>query len=318
MDSRNNFWRIARPLGSSTAGVVTRFASARRQPLLGSAFFVLALVLVSLLLAYPSLCAAKDRDVPTAGFVNEFTASFNDVLQIVTEVVQDQTIHGTYIYDKEPTLVGAVAVKSTPLFRPWKDEGQVFYKVRYNAIAPRHFRESADQGTIAVRYVISSISPERTRLRIDAVFVENSHRVVHASDGTVEASEYKVIQDRLHEVQSAEYEAAEAQRRRESLDLAKRSLLRQHEEETALLATTQTSADALESRVNSLRYELERRIKAPGAALKAAPFRSAANLANLPAYTEVVLVIVTPRWYGVETPDGHRGWLSIDQLEMLP
>ena len=314
MGSRNNFLRGSHLLRPSTTRLCVRFAPARRQSLI-----VLALILVSIFPAcLRSYAANKDRDLPTAGLVNEFAASFDDVLQILKEVVQDQTIHGTFIFDREPTLVGAVAVASTPLFRPWKDEGQVFYKVRYNAIAPRHFRESADQGTIAVRYVISSISPERTRLRIDAVFVENSHRVVHASDGTVEASEYKVIQDRLHEVQVAEHQAADAQRRRESVELAKQSLLRQHEEETALLATTQTSADALETHVNSLRHELERRIKAPGAALKAAPFRSAANVANLPAFTEVVVVIVTPHWFGVETSDGHRGWLAIDQLEMLP
>ena len=55
----------------------------------------------------------------------------------------------------------------------------------WGAIAPRHFRESADQGTIAVRFVVTGVSPERTRLRIDAVFVEDAHRTVHASDGTV-------------------------------------------------------------------------------------------------------------------------------------
>lgn len=314
MGSSNNFFlRISHLLRPSTASVSLQFAFARFRQLI-----VLALILVSIFPACPRSYAANDRDVPTAGLVNEFAAPFDDVLQILKEVVQDQTIHGTFIFDREPTLVGAVAVDSTPLFRPWKDQGQVFYKVRYNAIAPRHFHESADQGTIAVRYVISSVSPERTRLRIDAVFVENAHRVVHASDGTVEASEYKVIQDRLHEVQVAENEAADAQRRRESVELAKQSLLRQHEEETALLATTKTSADELERRVNSLRHELERRIKAPGAALKAAPFRSAANVANLPAFTEVIVVIVTPHWYGVETSDSHRGWLAIDQLEMLP
>jgi hypothetical protein len=74
----------------------------------------------------------------------------------------------------------------------------------------------------------------------------------------------------------------------------------------------------LEQRINSLRHEVERRIKAPGASLKAAPFRSAADVANLAAYTEVVIVIVTPRWYGVETPSGQRGWLPLDQLELLP
>jgi hypothetical protein len=39
---------------------------------------------------------------------------------------------------------------------------------------------------------------------------------------------------------------------------------------------------------------------------------------TLAAYTEVVIVIVTPHWYGVETPDGQRGWMRADQLETLP
>jgi len=39
---------------------------------------------------------------------------------------------------------------------------------------------------------------------------------------------------------------------------------------------------------------------------------------TLAAYTEVVIVIVTPTWYGVETPDGQRGWMPVDQLESLP
>ena len=60
------------------------------------------------------------------------------------------------------------------------------------------------------------------------------------------------------------------------------------------------------------------RIKAPGASLKSAPFRSATDVAALTAYTDVLIVIVTPRWYGVETPDGRRGWLAQDQVEPLP
>jgi hypothetical protein len=264
------------------------------------------------------LHASKDHAAPNPGFVTEFAASTEDVLQALQEVLEDQTIHGTQVFDREPTLTGAVVVESTPLFAPWKGEGKVFYKIRKDAIAPRHFLESADQGTIAVRYVVTSVSPERTRLRIDAVFLETAHRAVHASDGTVESSEYKAIQDHLHAIQFAEQEAAEAQRRRESMDLARQTFIRQREDETALLAAAQASMQDLEQRVNSLRHEVERRIKAPGASLKAAPFRSAADVANLAAYTEVVIVIVTPRWYGVETPNGQRGWLPLDQLELLP
>ena len=70
--------------------------------------------------------------------------------------------------------------------------------------------------------------------------------------------------------------------------------------------------------INAMRHEGERSVKPPGADLKSAPFRTAAKVKTLAAYTEVVIVIVTPRWYGVETPDGQRGWMPADQLETLP
>jgi hypothetical protein len=84
------------------------------------------------------------------------------------------------------------------------------------------------------------------------------------------------------------------------------------------LAAAESTERDLEQRVNALRHQIEMRIKAPGASLKSAPFRSAADVAALAAYTGVLIVIVTPRWYGVETPDGQRGWLPLDQLEPLP
>jgi hypothetical protein len=185
-------------------------------------------------------------------------------------------------------------------------------------IAPRHFRDSADQGTIAVRYVLSSVTPERTRLRIDAVFVETVRRTVHVSDGTVESNEYEMIQDRLQPIQIAEKEAAEAQRRLQRDDLAKQALLRQREEESARLDSIKSSLRELEEQVLAQRHLVEERVKAPGADLKTAPFRSATNIANLPAYTELVVVIVTPHWHGVETQNGQRGWLPLDQVESLP
>jgi len=278
----------------------------------------LTITILWLLSGTTRLYASKDHAAPNPGFVTEFAAPIEDVLQGLQEVLHDQTIHGTQVFDKEPTLTGAVIVESTPLFEPWKDGGKVFYKIRTDAIAPRHFRESADQGTIAVRYVVTSVSPDRTRLRIDVVFVETAHRAVHASDGSVEAAENKAIQDQVRAIQFAEQEAAEAQRRRESIDLAKETYIRQRVDETTRLAQAQSSTQDLEQRVNALRHQLERRIKEPGANLKAAPFRSAANVATLTAFTEVVIVIVTPRWYGVETPDGRRGWLPLDQLDPLP
>jgi hypothetical protein len=271
-----------------------------------------------LLFAATSLLASPPKELSTPGLVREFAAPIDDVRQAVLAIQKDHIIHGTLVFDKEPTLTGAEAVSSTPLFDPWKGEGEVYYKVRPNAIAPRHFLESADAGTIAVRYVIIPVDHDRTRVKLDAVYLETAHKVVHPSDGTVEKSEMKEIKDALDSLQEAAMEAADARRRELSAELVRQSYARQREEETTRLNNAQSNVRDMEQEIVSLRHELERRVKAPGADLKAAPFQSAANLKTLPAYTEVVVLIVTPHWLGIETPEGQRGWLPIEHLEPLP
>jgi hypothetical protein len=252
------------------------------------------------------------------GITREFNASVEDLLQALHDDLGDQTIHGTQIYDKQPVLMGATEVKMTPLFELWQTSGTVFYKIRKDAIAPRHFLESADQGTIAVRYIVTAINSDRVRLHIDAIYVENTHRTLHISDGTVETSESKVIEDRLHAIQSEKQEAADENRRRESAELVRKTQIRERDDETKLLSDAQSSAEGLQQQIVALRRDVERRVKAPGAKLRSAPFSSSATTTTLSAYAEVVIVIVTPHWYGVETTDGQRGWMRIDELENLP
>ncbi len=269
--------------------------------------------------AVSSLAHRSTHDqIPNPVFSAELSGSSADVIQALNEVLEDQIIHGTHVFDKEPTLTGATLVASTPLFEPWTGPGRVFYKIRKDVVAPRHFRESEDMGTIAVRYVVTSEGEVHTRIRIDAIFVETAHRRMHPSDGTVESSEFKAIQEHLQAIQFAAQEAADAKRRRDSAELVRQTVIRQREDETTRLAAAQSSVQDLQQRINAMRHELERRVKAPGADLKSAPFRAAANVKTLAAYTEVVIVIVTPHWYGVETPDGQRGWMPADQLETLP
>ena len=263
-------------------------------------------------------CPAKDRDLPSPGLATEISASLEDVLQALQEVLHDPIIHGTSMYDKDKTLTGATVVDSTPLFEPLPGGGDVFYKVRTNTIAPRHFQNSADRGTVAVRYVVTSEGPERTRLWINAVFVEDARHGFHPSDGSVESSETKLIQEKVQAILDAREEATENERRRQSIELAAQSLVKQRQEESARLTSAESSARDLQEKVEALRHELEMRIKAPGATLKSAPFHSAADVGPLSAYTDVLIVIVTPRWYGVETPGGQRGWLPADQMERLP
>ena len=278
------------------------------------------LVIAAASLAVGSVpCVSKDKEtLQSPGLVREFSASLEEVRRAVMDVQHDQIIHGTLIFDRDPVLNGAEAVTQTPVFEPWTGEGTVYYKIRSKAIAPRHFLETADQGTIGVRYVVIPVGEDRVRVRVDAVYVESFHHVVHPSDGTVEKSEMKEIKDQIEAVQQAAMDLAEAKRRKESADLVRQSYVRQRQDETTKLSNAESEEQRVQKELNDLRHELERRVKAPGADLKAAPFQSAATLKPLAAYTELVVLILTPNWLGVETPEGQRGWIPADRLELLP
>jgi hypothetical protein len=73
-------------------------------------------------------------------------------------------------------------------------------------------------------------------------------------------------------------------------------------------------AQPLEQRVKELRKQVERVVKSPGAPLKSAPFHTALNLQSLTPGTEVLILISTPYWYGVETHEGQHGWIMRDDL----
>jgi hypothetical protein len=276
-------------------------------------FFALSFVLTTV-----SLPASPPKELSTPGLVREFLAPVSDVRQAVLSVQRDHIIHGTLMFDKEPTLTGAEAIDATPLFDPWQGPGEVYYKIRAEAIAPRHFLDSADQGTIGVRYAIVPVAEDRTRVKVDAVYIESAHKTIHPSDGSVEKSEMNEIKDALDSLQQAAMEAADARRRALSAELVKQSYARQRDEESNRVNNAQTTEKQMQQEIASLRHELQRRVKAPGADLKAAPFQSAANLKTLSASAEVVILIVTPHWLGVETPEGQRGWLPMEKLEPLP
>jgi len=290
-------------------------SSKRPSPPIGSIRFAAISTLMMLLLPVAGI---SKETLTTPGLVREFFGSLEEVRQTVQFVVHDQVIHGTLIFDKEPTLTGAEAVDSTPLFEPWQGPGDVYFKIRKNAIAPRHFLESGDQGTIAVRFVLIPVDANRTRVKIDAIYQETAHRIFHPSDGTVEKSEMKEIKDQLETLQEAASQAADARRRQTSAELVRQSLIRQREDETTRIGNARSAQKDLEQQVSALHHELERRVKSPGADLKAAPFQSAATLKTLSAFTDVVILIATPHWLGVETPEGQRGWLPQEFLEQLP
>jgi len=285
----------------------------------GVATAMLALLwLLSAVIPAPGREPKKKKEDYGQGLTTEISAPESEVLEAVDTVVNNGIIQGSKEYDKDRYIEGASPASSSTLFPAWTGPGKVFFKVRTEAIDPRGFYETNDVGTLAVRYVVQTKDAANTIVRIDAVFVEDFRRVVHPSDGSVESAEFKDIQDHVDAAELQKKQAEEAGKHR-AQELARQALERKNEQEEATgLALAQSSAETLEQHVQNLRHQVERVIKAPGAELKAAPFRTAANLKTLDTGAEVVILVATPYWFGVETEDGQHGWINHAQLEPLP
>jgi hypothetical protein len=273
------------------------------------------------LLVLTGVAGALPRDNiegPPAKFQIRIEAPESDLLAAVAEVAQDQIVHGTYSYDKERILYGAHSAKEAHVFGTWKGSGNVFYKVANNVLSPRYFKDTNDIGTISLRYVVQSADANASILQIDAVFVD-ARTVHHPSLGNVESSEFAAIQQHLRTIQEKHQQTG-------ALD----AMATPHPAAPAVTQTTFTAKLApppeasseslpdLQKHISALRHEVELRVKDQGAQLKSAPFHGAATLRSLPAQAEVLIVVLTPYWYGVETEDGHSGWIHHSQLEPLP
>jgi len=288
-----------------------------------SVVIIVVFAIVFLLVAVPPLqgrghakkVASEDYGL---GFSTEIAAPESEVVNAVEAVVNNGIIQGSKEYNKDQYIESASAAASSPLFPEWKDAGKVYYKVRTGVLAPLHFKDSNDEGTLAVRYVVQRKDASKSILRIDAVFVEDFRRTVHPSDGSVESAESLEIQNQIDSVEAEKKQSQQLEKQRLE-KLAGQELERKRaQEEASALADAQTSTQTLDQRLDSLRHLAERVVKAPGGQLKTAPFRSATNVKLLDAGAEVVILIVTPYWYGVETTDGQHGWIHHAQLESLP
>jgi len=295
-----------------------------------------------------AICShGREKDVLQygAGLIVNVPLPEPEVAEVVEDVARNTFIRGTKEYNKDEYIAGAVAATSTPVFPAWTEGGKVFYKVRKLALDPRNFKNSGDVGTLAVRYVVQPQGDKNTVLRIDALFVEDFRHSVHQSNGSVESSEYKDIQDRLQAVELMKKENAEAEQAKQE-SLAKKNFGMGTTDGTVLLSTPPSTAaqtspaspvsatpqpsaayeqppdslapESLEQHVAELRRQVERLVKQPGAPLKSAPFHTASTLKSLEPGVEVLILISTPYWYGVETHDGQHGWIRRDQLEQVP
>ncbi len=119
------------------------------------------------------------------------------VVEAVRAVSADGVVRGTSQYESDSVIGGATGSASSPAFPQWVGSAGVFYKTRTGAIAPSHFAGAKDRGAVTVRYVVEPAEAGRTRIAIDAVFVEDSHHGRHPSQGFVESAEFGEIAKQL-------------------------------------------------------------------------------------------------------------------------
>jgi len=324
------------------------------------------LLLMVFLVAIPAAAREKDKLHYGEGLIVNIPVAESEVQQVVQEIAQNGLIRGTKEYNKDEFVSGAKAATSCRAFPAWNEGGKVFYKVREQAIDPRNFKDSSDVGTLAVRYVVQPQGEKNTVLRIDALFEEDYRHIIHKSNGSVESSEYKDIQEHLEAIEVMKQQNVESEKERQELLAKKHKPAAQTyapteaaeqsssqasqagETRVAESRTVETQADSgaqtaaaqpqgpllsnqtaavttppgqtlpgqtLEDRVKDLRKQVERLVKAPGAPLKSAPFHTASTLQSLTPGTEVLILISTPYWYGVETHEGQHGWIMRDEVE---
>lgn len=288
--------------------------------------------LVLLAAAIPLVGREKDKLPYGEGLIVNVPLPENEVAQVVEDVAQNGVIRGTKEYNTDDFVKGAKAATSSRVFPAWNEGGKVFYKVREQALDPRNFKDSGDVGTLVVRYVVQAQGEKNAVLRIDALFEEEFRHTIHQSNGSVESSEYKDIQEHLEAIEVMKKQTVEAEKERQEQLVKKQNLAMQtdvprvtalqsapgtesHVDPGSQAGATGLPGQTLEEHVKDLRKQVERQVKAPGAPLKSAPFHTASTLQSLSSGTEVLILITTPYWYGVETHEGQHGWILRDQLE---
>jgi hypothetical protein len=311
--------------------VIVQLAGSRGMP--GVLLRKIGVLLAFSLAALPLSAREKDATSYGVGLIVNVPFPEGEVSQVVQEVVQNGIIRGTKEYNKDEYISGAIPATSTRVFPEWAEGGRVFYKVRLKALDPRGFKDSSDVGTLAVRYVVQAQGDKNTVVRIDARFLEDFRHVGHPSNGSVEGAEYKDIHDHLESIESMKAQTVEAEKEKQQyFAQTQRPALSDETPATVSPAVPANSASTeapphadapsspqtVEQHVQDLRRQVQRLVKAPGAPLQSAPFHTANTLRSLPAGTEVLIVVLTPYWFGVETHEGQHGWILRDELEQVP
>ena len=279
-----------------------------------------------LVLALPVFGRSREKAAPS--FTIDVDKPFDRVVGVVEDVARGGVIRGTFEYAGDEQLEGAKFSETSKLFSAWDGGGKIFYKFRERTLAPKHFIETNDVGTVAVRYVIQNNGPNSTRLTIDAVFVENGGHHLHPSDGYVETCEFAEIGKRLKEFDQ-DGSSSEFSSSKEGKPGANRNapsaapsgsddIQRAIADQKVQLSAETANLQKLEDQSRQIRTSEFVRVRAERAELKASPYSHARVIEALKPGQELTILAKSAYWLRVRSEDGQEGWLHHSAVEAQP
>jgi hypothetical protein len=278
------------------------------------------------------LCYSRTRETAAPSFTIDVDQPFSQVVTVVEDNARSSVIKGTFEYAGDDQLTGAQFEESSRLFPTWSGAGRVFYKVRSKTLAPKHFINSNDVGTVAVRYVVQDNGARSTRLVIDALFVENGGHHGHPSDGYVETCEFAEIGKRLkerdleqtlrasgHEFSPTRESSSQPENTLEPTDSnAAADIWRAISDQRSRLAADTAKLKQFEAQAHKLRAAEFVRIRAERVELRASPYSHARVIEALKLGQEVTVLAKSAYWCRVRAEDGQEGWAQYSALELQP
>jgi Bacterial SH3 domain len=278
-----------------------------RRSLLISAFFLLCV-----------MSAARERSSAEGSLTAELPVPYDTALQLVSDIAANGVIPGTGEFQDETQIAGAVRANSSKLLTPVEIPGAtVFYKVRERTLAPRHYKNSNDQGTLVIAYTVENISEQKSRVTIESAFVPDSHHGRSTSDGSVEACEFTVMDARLKAIELGRKQAKQRELD-EQQQVHIRALKIQVAASQAQADALQTEVQQLEKRSAELRKLAVVRSKSDIAKLKESPYTRSKTLKALNIGEELRVLYRTADWCRVRTTEGEVGWVYLSFLEPAP
>ena len=283
-------------------------------------------VILAITLVFSTVAAAQGprntfhdpRKKTSVGFSVDLEYSADMVLTVVKNVASASAIHGTKIYrkDKENEIDGAEFATSSHAFSDSPGSGQVFYKIKRNAVAPEHFPGSNGAGTVAVRYIVQAAEGGPIHLRIDAVYFEESLHARYFSDGSVEAAEYEDIRRQLVAFTTP---ATAGARSVQTADAAQDTTDLQNTlaREQALLAEAKAGEQKLQEQLKQLQFNTQGRVGSEGVPLKSYAYNSSSTIRTLEKQETITVLASSRYWYRIRTSKGEEGWIYYVFLEPL-